>query len=260
MDSYFDMHCHLELVADAALAAEEGAAAGIRAFSCSVTPDDYERASELLSEAPNMRVGLGAHPWWIADGRVAGEQLDAFCELAPSCAFIGEIGLDFAGKRDTAANRALQVAALSRMLNACNQGSGGKLLSVHAVKAAGTVLDALEAADTLARHRVIFHWFSGSSDELQRAKAAGCYFSVGPRMLASRRGREYARQIPLDRLLLETDLPAHEGDPLSAEFWQADLNNALTGIAQLKQIDREAVLDTINQTSAQLLKLQTGAL
>ena len=31
---------------------------------------------------------------------------------------------------------------------------------------------------------------------------------MNERMLATKRGREYARQIPLDRLLLETDAPA----------------------------------------------------
>lgn len=32
-----------------------------------------------------------------------------------------------------------------------------------------------------------------------------CYFSVNERMLGTKRGREYARQIPLDKLLIETN-------------------------------------------------------
>lgn len=85
---------------------------------------------------------------------------------------------------------------------------------------------------------MIFHWFSGASDDLHRAIKLGCFFSVGPRMLASRRGREYARQIPVSQLLLETDMPARAGDKLPAEVWRAELDNALSGIAQLKGIDR----------------------
>ena len=64
---------------------------------------------------------------------------------------------------------------------------------------------------------IIFHWFSGTSDELVRARDADCYFSVNERMLASKRGREYARQIPLDRLLLETDAPAEANAETSAQ-------------------------------------------
>ena len=115
------------------------------------------------------------------------------------------------------------------------------------------MLDLLQEANTLARHRVILHWFSGTSDDLNRAVAAGCYFSVGPRMLASRRGREYARQIPLDRLLLETDMPSREGETLPANIWRAELGNALAGIAQLKNIDRDLLTEHLATTSSALL-------
>lgn len=81
----------------------------------------------------------------------------------------------------------------------------------------------------------------------------GCLFSVGPRMLASRRGREYARQIPLGQLLLETDMPARKDDNLPAEVWRAELNNALSGIAQLKGIDRAELAEHIASTSRELL-------
>ena len=115
------------------------------------------------------------------------------------------------------------------------------------------MLDLLQEANTLARHRVILHWFSGTSDDLNRAVTAGCHFSVGPRMLASRRGREYARQIPLDRLLLETDMPSREGETLPANIWRAELGNALAGIAQLKNIDRDLLTEHLATTSSALL-------
>ena len=96
-------------------------------------------------------------------------------------------------------------------------------------------------------------WFSGASDDLHRAIKLGCFFSVGPRMLASRRGREYARQIPVSQLLLETDMPARAGDKLPAEVWRAELDNALSGIAQLKGIDRANLAERIASTSRELL-------
>ena len=70
---------------------------------------------------------------------------------------------------------------------------------------------------------------------------------------ASRRGREYARQIPVSQLLLETDMPARAGDKLPAEVWRAELDNALSGIAQLKGIDRANLAERIASTSRELL-------
>lgn len=295
METFYDMHCHLGFTPDPARTAADAAARGIGGLSCTVTPAEYEALTPQLATASSMRVALGAHPWWIADGRIDEAQLATFCALAPDTRFIGEIGLDFAGARDTEESRAQQLAAFERILAACDEvatdstaldafaasdettpsttlattATGGtatsnkatvvpaaplpKLLSIHAVNAAGDVLDALQAAGTLVRHQVIFHWFSGSSDDLQRALRAGCFFSVGPRMLASRRGREYARQIPLNRLLLETDMPARAGEPLPAEIWEAELRNALAGIAQLKDVDRTVLAQQLAITSEALL-------
>lgn len=257
MEKLYDMHCHVGFAPAPATVAAEGAQAGIGALSCTVEPTEYEQLRAALADAPNVAVALGAHPWWIADGRVGDAELERFCELAPATRFIGEVGLDFAGPRDADASRRTQIAALDRILEACDAApaaeTAGKLISVHAVHAADAVLDLLQGHGTTGRHKVVFHWFSGTSDDLARAVRAGCYFSAGPRMLASRRGREYARQIPLGQLLLETDMPARKDDNLPAEVWRAELNNALSGIAQLKGIDRKALAKQLSSTSRELL-------
>ncbi|MBC2681010.1 hypothetical protein GSS87_01000 [Corynebacterium sp. 4HC-13] len=82
------------------------------------------------------------------------------------------------------------------------------VLSIHAVRASSAVIDILEELH-IGRYNVapIIHWFSGTSDELTRFIALGGYISVNHRMLATKRGRAYARQIPVERLLIETDLP-----------------------------------------------------
>lgn len=301
METLYDMHCHLGFAPEPAVAAAAGATAGIGAFSCTVEPAEYERLQPVLADATNVALGLGAHPWWIADGRVGEVELARFCERARTTRFIGEVGLDFAGARDTEESRALQTDAFTRILAACDeapalaagtaiapgsastatetagypgtapgststaartadQATCGKLISIHAVNAATAALDVLERQGTLARHQVIFHWFSGTSDDLQRAVGLGCFFSVGPRMLASRRGREYARQIPAGQLLLETDMPARAGDKLPAEVWHAELGNALSGIAQLKGISREALTRELAETSRCLLALPEPSL
>ena len=185
----FDLHCHLDFDPDVRVAAQELAELDMGAFSTTVTPEGYEWACELLEPFGNVRVGLGLHPWWIADGRLGSQDVALFERLAKDERFIGEVGLDFG--RDRAATRDMQVAAFERVARAC--ASGGKVLSIHAVKAAGEALDVLERAGALAGNACIFHWFSGTSDELQRAVRAGCFFSINPRMLASKRGRAYAQ-------------------------------------------------------------------
>lgn len=224
MDELFDMHCHLGFFPDVVTAARDLDAAGVGALCATVTPGEYERVAAELAGAPNVRVGVGLHPWWVADGTCGEADVERAASLAATCRYVAEVGLDYARGRD--ATRDAQLRALDRMLAA--YGDGGHMLSVHAVRAASDVLDALERHDTVACGNVaVLHWFSGTSPELTHAIRLGCRFSVGPRMLATRRGREYARQIPPERLLLETDLPASPGQ--GATLGPGELARELAG-------------------------------
>lgn len=106
-------------------------------------------------------------------------------------------------------------------MNNCAKGastgdsSQRRVLSIHCVRAYDDALLLLDRSGCARKCDCIFHWFSGSFEHLQRAIQLGCYFSVSERMFGSKRGREYAKAIPLDRLLLETDAPFVD-DPLSA--------------------------------------------
>lgn len=252
MARIYDMHCHLGFAPDAAALARGGAAAGLGALSCTVAPGDYAAARELTAPYPALRAALGLHPWWVADGHVGEADLELFEELAAQAPLIGEVGLDFAGRRS--ATREAQVAALRRVLAAT--AGRGVLYSVHAVGAAGAVLDLMDEAGVFAPGAcddVAFHWFSGTSEELARARDRGCFFSVGPRMLATRRGRAYAHDLPADRLLLETDAPSRPGEPLDAAAWEALLDDALTQLAAMRGDDAAELAATLAATSARLL-------
>lgn len=246
----FDMHCHLDFAPHARKAADELAACGGGAFAVTVMPAGYERAAALLRDCPAVRVGVGLHPWWVADGRAGGEDVAAFERLAREARFVGEVGLDFGPKH--AASREAQLAVFGRVAAAC--ADGGKLLSLHAVKAADAVLDVLQGCGALAGNACVFHWFSGSSDELHRALRAGCFVSVNPRMLATKRGREYARIVPIDRLLLETDAPP-EGGPYEVAAEQVVLRHLIEELAVLRNADPADLAERISQTSQTLLAL-----
>ncbi len=258
--SLFDMHCHLDFMDDreAVSVADDAAAVGLGLYSVTVEPAGLARASTLLGSCSNVCVGLGLHPWWVADGRCGQTDIRDFETAAQDTRFIGEVGLDFGARAQRLAKatgmdgqrmRQVQTEAFERVLKACS--GGGKLLSIHAVAAASDVLDALDKAGTLPGNDVIFHWFSGSSDELQRAVQTGCFFSVNARMLASRRGREYARVIPQDRLLIETDEPSEQGGRIDAQTLRTHLEETLDDLQAIRGKD---VSELIAQTSCRLLE------
>lgn len=249
--SLFDMHCHLDFAPDARAAARGLAECGAGAFSATVDPAGFERASELLAGCENVRVGLGLHPWWVADGRCGSQDAALFEQLVACERFVGEIGLDFSPARAFA--REAQLAVFERVAAACAE--GGKVLSIHAVRSASEVLDILERTGALERNACVFHWFSGTSDELQRALRAGCFCSISPRMLASKRGRAYARAVPEGRLLLETDSPSEEGAPFDPKGVATLLSSLLDDLAALRAVSRADLAARIAETSARLLAL-----
>lgn len=241
--TFYDMHCHLDFFDDMKAAADDLGVRDVRCLSMTVTPQGYERASAALDGCPNVRVALGLHPWWIADGRCGERDIALFEELALQVGFIGEVGLDF-GRRCEGSDE-VQRAAFRRVLSACS----GKVISLHAVKAADAVLDALERQGALTENACILHWFSGSSDQLKRAADLGCFFSVSSRMLASKRGREYAKALPASRMLLETDEPSEQGDPISPDAYEDMLSATLAAIERLRG---ERVAAVVAQTSERL--------
>ena len=136
-------------------------------------------------------------------------EIEQLIERARSYPLIGEVGLDFSNAHAQYAAR--QIRVFERLVSACSANKvEGRLLSIHAVQSASNVLDILEANGTCQQANVIFHWFSGTSEDLTRARKLGCYFSINERMLQSRRGRAYAAQIEEECLLLETDFPSNQ--------------------------------------------------
>ena len=249
----FDMHCHLGFCANATQAACELAVQGVGAFSNTVTPAEFAEQQVALAAAANVRVGAGLHPWWVGEYDVAADW-DRLYGLIARNRFIGEVGLDSSSRHvDT---RKAQLDALVCIAHACAR-TGRKVLSVHAVRAVDQVLDVLEHASVfggMAGNACIIHWFSGTSDQLTRARRVGCYFSVNPRMLGSKRGRAYAQAIPVDRLLLETDEPASAGAPWSAVRVRKLLEETLTQLAVLRGDNPAELRERIAQTSRTLLQ------
>lgn len=203
-DKLHDLHCHLDFMSNATEICVDAHRSGSHIFANTVTPAGYDKATQWAGRFSNVHLGLGLHPWYLGHEASIDEQLQAFDSFLDNTEFVGEVGLDFSIKKIGTAD--VQTRAFRHIAVACGS-KGGKLLSVHAIQSADAVLDILAESGAAESCDCIMHWFSGSSEQLHRAIDMGCYFSVGPLMVASRRGREYAKQIPLNRLMLETDYP-----------------------------------------------------
>lgn len=248
--SAVDMHDHLGWFRDPVAVARAAAARGLGMLAVTVTPEEFLQLRPRLAGIESVRLAVGLHPWWVRDATDA----DTLCELVGRARFVGEIGLDASPRRSS--NWDAQLAAFERICAACASTSvppAPKVLSIHAVRADTAALDVLERTGASERCRCVLHWFAGSSDELWRAVRLGCRFSLGERSLATRRGREYARILPADRLLTETDLPEGEGARSSASDVVASLERAVSSIATARETSVEEVRRIVSANGAELL-------
>ena len=234
--TYFDAHVHANLINSPLNVARSSNDAGLGLFTCGVTPHDYlELAPQLTQD--NIRVGLGAHPWYISDGRVTEKDIELLLELMGETPYLGEIGLDFSSRYCVDGLQELQVKAFTQICaRAAKLSRNGqpRVLSMHTVRSVDAVLDILEQTGAAQACVPIIHWFSGSSDELQRAIKLGCWFSVGEMSLKTKRGREYAKVYPKDKLLTETDLPSSDQMNIGSADIVDSLKRALSGLSEAR--------------------------
>lgn len=236
-----DAHFHLAWEDNPCVFAEQAYRSHLGIFGVTVSPEEYRGLCTQLSScsAPTC-IGLGLHPWYWGRGdpqdrwdkALANQQLQEFKAAALTTSYIGEIGLDFFKTSQDA-----QEAATDAFYEMCEAIQPLSVISIHSVCSVTAVLKVLEQTGRLHDSACIFHWFSGTSEELVAAQKAGVYFSVGPLMLKSKKGREYARQIPPRQLLFETDYPAH---PNSVDDVQAHRQLLLETLLWLKAEKRNS--------------------
>jgi TatD DNase family protein len=203
-----DFHCHLDLYDDPSAVGRRATSEGIYLLAVTTTPRAWEGSRALFAPFPRVRVGLGLHPQVVAERHT---EIDLLCRLIPEARYVGEVGLD--GSPECQGSADAQLRVFPRALAACAD-HGGRILSLHSRNAASPVLDALE---TYAQAGLpVLHWFSGTLKELDRAINLGCWFSVGPAMLRTQKGRALVGAMPRDRVLTETDGPftQHRRAPL----------------------------------------------
>jgi TatD DNase family protein len=240
-----DFHCHLDLFPDPEAVAEELERRGVGVLSVTTTPAAWAGTTRLAQGRPFIRTALGFHPELAG---VRYRELDLFDRLLPEARFVGEVGLD--GSPKLLSSWDSQVLVFDHVLSSCER-AGGKVLSVHSRRAASQVLDCLDRHPGL--DKVVLHWFSGTKAELRRAIDRGCWFSIGPAMLAGARGRSLVAEIPTDRLVVETDGPFAQTDSRPLRPW--DVTEAINGLADVWGSTRQHAAQVVRSNEGVLLSL-----
>lgn len=243
MTQLIDTHYHLDFIKDKHtryLVLEQLAAENIEVVAQTILPSEFVQLNEQFEWPTNTpkRLSLGFHPWYMTNIEI---ELSVFEQNLSKTIYIGEIGLDFVPKRLEQVDMQTQIEIFSQIISwLCNYPSPF-VVSIHAVRAEKIVVDILEQFE-VSNFGVtpIIHRFNGTSDDLVRLMKLGGYISVHSTMVTSKKGRAYIKQAPLERLLLETDLPDARCDYVVEVKDQ--LQCVISAIEEIKCCDIEPTL------------------
>ena len=203
-DGLFDTHLHLATQDDAAKVLTDARAAGVQQLL--IVGSDLQSSRQSLAIAehnPLVYASAGIHPHEAS--RCTEDTLTAFTELwrQPQVIAVGEIGLDYYYNHSDPTR---QCDVLETFLDAAVKHNLPAI--IHCRDAFEDCISILKNVPPEARHFEI-HSFSGTPDVVDVLLEMGAVFSFNGMVTFKKTDniREALRQIPLDRLLLETDSP-----------------------------------------------------
>ncbi|HVS52244.1 MAG TPA: TatD family hydrolase [Opitutaceae bacterium] len=245
-----------------------------RAVVNGTSETDWNDVAALAREHAFVLPSYGLHPWNL--GHATPHWRDALrAQLdRERHATIGEIGLDRwildRAKPDDPRLAGLRRAPLEEQLDAfawqlALAAERNVPASIHCLDAWGVLLDTLRRGPRPARG-FLLHAYGGSAELAREFAALGAYFSFNGYFLGERQAakRSVFKNIPLDRLLAETDAPAMplpaalrsyelpglaDGNPINHP---ANIGAVYAGLAELRGISRR---DLAQQLEKNFLRL-----
>lgn len=202
-----DSHCHLPLLgAERSTADYLSAAAAVgvtHALCVAVDLETYPGVLALAHSFPNVYASVGIHPNGEHEARDT--SLDELCTLASDerVVAIGETGLDYYHQQG---DSALQHARFRLQIQAAI--AVGKPLIVHTRDAAADTVRLLQE-ENAQKVGGVMHCFVEDWATAEAAMALGFYISFSGIVTfrSATALQDVARQVPLSRLLVETDAP-----------------------------------------------------
>ncbi len=254
-----DSHAHLELeplFTNCAAVVERATLAGV-AFIVTVGIDleDVERALLVADRFPGVYACVGFHPHNAKD--VSGNSLSRMEQYATHSKVVGygEIGLDFFrnhSPRDIQISVFEDQLALAKIIE--------KPVVIHLRDAYDEGLDMIEKASPFPAGGII-HCFSGNEKDAQRALDLGFHISV-PGTITYKKNdmfRSIVKNIPEERILLETDCPFLSPEPLRGKDNEpAHIVHTAKKVAEVRGVSYEDICRATSLNAARLFKLPIG--
>jgi TatD DNase family protein len=201
-----DSHCHLDfpdLAADTAGVLEEMRSLGVTHALCvSVTLEDFPKVRALAEQHDNLYASVGTHPDYPDAPLVTTGELLRLADH-PKVVAIGETGLDYyrlEGDLEWQRERFRTHIRAAR--------TAGKPLIIHTRASADDTLRIMREEDA-AEAGGVMHCFTETWDVARAALDRNFHISFSGIVTfkSAKDLKEVAKQVPLDRILVETDSP-----------------------------------------------------
>jgi TatD DNase family protein len=209
-----DHHCHLDFPDFASelddVVGRARAAGVVTLVTISTRIRALDRLLAIAERFDDVYCSIGTHP------HNAHEELDIPCERIvelsrhPKIIAIGEAGLDYHYQHSTPA---AQAEGFRRHIAAARE--TGLPLEIHTREADADTIAILEDEHRKGAFPAVLHCFTGGRELAMRALDLGLYISFSGVLTFKKSDalRAIAREVPLDRLLVETDAPYLAPDP-----------------------------------------------
>ena len=217
----------------------------------SSSPLDIDIVYEISQKYENVYCYLGIHP---EDAKNWDDQIiDKIKEYAKSnkVVGIGEIGLDYYWDKS---NIELQKEIFIKQIQLANELN--LPINIHDREAHKDTFDILKEYNKSSK--VIMHCFSGSPEFANECIKEGWYIALGGVVTFknAKKMKEVAIQIPLDKLLLETDAPYLTPVPYRGKENQpAYIKYTAEEIAKLRQIQIDELTKITTQNVKNILSI-----
>lgn len=210
----------------------------------------YEEGLKVLSLAekhPNFIFpSIGFHP--VEGGDNPGRIMKMIMSNKERIVGIGEVGLDYHWEKDPE-KRKIQRERFSKFIDLAEKLS--KPLVIHSWDAERECFDMVKDSDV----KCVFHCFGGKRDLAREISSKGFYISISTMVLSSKNVRKVAKDVPMNRLLLETDSPFLSPNKNERNYpWNIKLS--AEKIAGLRKISKEDVLEAAKRNAIEVFNLK----
>ena len=165
---------------------------------------------------------------------------------------IGEVGLPYYSLDKGKAPQEVLEAFLELLSVFTEQAKREHLpILLHAVHEQAAIALAMLVANQIEKAH--FHWLKASPQVVEEIVARGYYISVTPEVCYRQRDQQLLRQVPLERLLLETDGPWPYEERFSGRLTTPlFLEEVAEQVALIKQMEKDTVLYQCRQNLVNL--------